>query len=182
MPFDPSNNPGNQNFEKIKKKPGHIIILHLSTTNDDHMMYSSWDIEQNTEFFVISGYFLLFYPTNNKENRNFEKVKKTPGGIIILNMSNINENHIMYDSWDMEQGRIFSHFGPFFHFLPFHTSPPNNPENPNFEKMKQKPGDIIILHKCTINDNHMIHGSWDMKWTRQLFFVILGHFFALLPP
>ena len=45
--------------------------------------------------------------------------------------------------------RIFSHFGPFFalYFL-------------TFEKMKKKtPGDIIILQKSTINDNHMIYGS-----------------------
>ena len=42
-------------------------------------------------------------------------------------------------------------------FLPFY--PPNNPENPNFEKMEKMPGNIIILHMCTINDSHIIHGS-----------------------
>ena len=36
LPFDPPNNPKNQNSEKIKKNPGNII-LHLCTTNDDHM-------------------------------------------------------------------------------------------------------------------------------------------------
>ena len=25
------------------------------------------------------------------------------------------------------------------------------------------PGDIIILYMCTINDNHMMYGSWDME-------------------
>ena len=49
-------------------------------------------------FFVISGYFWPFYSSNNPENQNVEKMKKTPGGIIILNMSIINENHMMYDS------------------------------------------------------------------------------------
>ena len=49
--------------------------------------------------------------------------------------------------------RTFSHFGPFFALLP-----PNNPEKQAFEKMKKPPGDII-LHKCTINDNHMMFGS-----------------------
>ena len=43
------------------------------------------------------------------------------------------------------------------HFLPFY--PPNNPKNQNFEKLKKRPGDIIILHMCTINDNHMIYSS-----------------------
>ena len=36
-------------------------------------------------------------------------------------------------------------------FLPFY--PPNNLENQNFEKMTKKPGDIM-LHMCTINENH----------------------------
>ena len=47
------------------------------------------------------------------------------------------------------------------HFCPFTAppSPPKNPENQNFEKMKKPPGDIIILHKCTINDDHIIYGS-----------------------
>ena len=39
--FDPSNNPKNQNFEKMKKRTAYIIILHLCTTNDDYMMYGS---------------------------------------------------------------------------------------------------------------------------------------------
>ena len=42
------------------------------------------------------------------------------------------------------------------YFLPIYL--PNNPENQNFEKMKKKTlGDIIILHKCTVNDNHMMY-------------------------
>ena len=36
----------------------------------------------------------------------------------------------------------------------------NNPKNLNFEKLKKKtPGDIIILHMCTMNDNQMMYGS-----------------------
>ena len=41
LPFDPPNNLKNQNFENMKKLPEDIIILHLHTTNDDHMMYGS---------------------------------------------------------------------------------------------------------------------------------------------
>ena len=60
--------------------------------------------------------------------------------------------------------RNFSHFGP------------NSPDNQNCEKMKKTPGDIIILHKCIINDNHMIYGSRDTKCNRQNFSVIWGYF------
>ena len=49
---------------------------------------------------------------------------------------------------------IFSHFGPFFALLL-----PNNPENQNLKKMKKMPENIIISHKCAINDNHMMYDS-----------------------
>ena len=48
--------------------------------------------------------------------------------------------------------------------------------------MKQNFRDIIILHKWTINDNHMIHASWDINWNRQIFFVILDHFLPFYHP
>ena len=50
--------------------------------------------------------------------------------------------------------RIFCHFGPFFTLIPS-----NDSENQNFEKLKGMTGDIIILHMCIINDNHMMYGS-----------------------
>ena len=54
-----------------------------------------------------------------------------------------------------EMDIIFCHFLPFFALLlPF-----NNPDNQNFEKMKKPPGDVITLHMCTINDNHMMYAS-----------------------
>ena len=99
-------------------------------------------------------------------------MKTSPGDIIILHMSTINKNHIMYDSWDME----------FFALLPLHPlTLLNNPKNQNFEKMKKNSRDIV-LHKCTINDNHMIYDSWDINCNRQIFFVILGVFLPFYPP
>ena len=62
---------------------------------------------------------------------------------------------MMHGSSDMEcNGQMFLSFLTVFCLLP-----PNNPKNQNFEKMKKSPGDIIILHKCTINDNHTMYGS-----------------------
>ena len=71
-------------------------------------------------FFVISDHFLHFYPSHNPKNKNFEKTKKPPGDIIILHICTINENHLMYVSWDMEHvtDRIFSHFRLIFALLP----------------------------------------------------------------
>ena len=67
---------------------------------------------------------------------------------------------------------IFCHFGAFLSFYRI-----NNPKNQNFEKMKTIPGDIIILHKCTKNHDHILYCSWDMphdKWNHfRLFFALL---------
>ena len=42
--FYPPNNPKNQNFEKMKKMPRDIIILHKCTKNHDDMLHCSWDM------------------------------------------------------------------------------------------------------------------------------------------
>ena len=44
------------------------------------------------------------------------------------------------------------------------------------------PGDIIVLHMCTINENYMMYGSRDMECDKQNLFFHFGPYFALLPP
>ena len=51
--------------------------------------------------------------------------------------------------------RIFCHFGVLSALL----LRANDPEDQNFVTMKKKPGDIIILYMCMINEDHMIDGS-----------------------
>ena len=92
-----------------------------------------------TEFFVILDHFLPFDPLNNPKNQNFEKMKKTPEDIIILHMSNINENHMKYGSWDIELSRQ-----NFLSFLPFTL--PNNPKTQNFEKKTKKCLEILSFY------------------------------------
>ena len=70
------------------------------------------------EFFVILDCFLPFYPPNNPKNQNFEKLKKNPENIIILQMCTIKDNQIMYGFWDIEHGRDF--FVILDHFLPIY--------------------------------------------------------------
>ena len=115
---------------------------------------------QQTEIFVILSPFLLIYSTSKPKNQNFEKMKKkTPGDIIILHLSTTNDNHIMYGSWDMEFNRqnLFSYWTTFCPFT----------EKSKF--WKKKPGDIISLHLCLTNDNHMMYGSLDIRCNRQNF-------------
>ena len=73
-----------------------------------YQKWTSYDIlflkykAKQTNFFGILGHFLLFLPPDSLENQNFKKLKNIPGGTIILHMCTINDNHIMYGSWDME--------------------------------------------------------------------------------
>ena len=39
-------------------------------------------------------------------------------------------------------------------------------KNENFKKIKNVPGDIIILHNCTKNNDHRLYCSWDMARDR----------------
>ena len=63
------------------------------------MVSEIWSVTDRIflEFFLILGHFLPFYLTNTLKNENFEKMKKTRD-IIILQIPNINENHMMYAS------------------------------------------------------------------------------------
>ena len=74
---------------------------------------------------------------------------------------------MIYGFSDMECNRQnFLSFWTFF--CPFTPPPPspNNPKNQNFEKLPKIPGDVIILHKCTKNHDHMLYCSWDMACDR----------------
>ena len=55
-----------------------------------------------------------------------------------------------------EIDRLFCNFGPFL--TPNPPPPPrDNPRNQSFEKLKNITGDIIIVHMCNINNNHMMY-------------------------
>ena len=70
---------------------------------------------------------------------------------------------------------IFRHFEP---FLPFY--PCNNPENQNFEKMKNVSGDIIILQMCDKNNSHMMYAFQDKECDRQFFLSFWAIFYQFI--
>ena len=72
---------------------------------------------------------------NKTKNLNFEKMKKTPGGIIILHMRTISDYHMMYGYWDMDCDK--HNFLLFWTiFCPF---TPQKPKNSKFWKNEKKP-------------------------------------------
>ena len=75
-----------------------------------------------------------------------------------------------------EAYRIFCHFWPFFALLP-----PNDPKNQNFETMKKIPGDIVLLHMCAINEDHMIYVSRNVRCNWQHFLLFWAIFYSFTP-
>ena len=134
--------------------------INLNIKHENNTMYGSWDMEHDRQHYF--SYWTVFCPLTlliTQKIKILKKWKKTPGDIIILHKFTINDNHMMYGSWDMKCDRQnFLSFGVIFCPL----IPPNNPENQDFLKMKKASGGVIILHMCTKNHDHMLHCSWDM--------------------
>ena len=107
FPFNPTDDHKNQNFEKMIATSGDIIILHMCTINDNHMMdvYFLKYGAQLTEAFVILSHFLSFYPINTLKKHNFEKRKKH------LEISSLYTWCMVPETW--EHDREFCHFCPF---------------------------------------------------------------------
>ena len=173
LPFLLPDNLENQNFQ-IEKNAWRYYFTHL------HHKWQSYDVwflryrARQTEFFVILDSFLPFYLPIDPENQNFIKIKIIPKGIIILHKHAINDNHTMYGSWDIKcDGHNFLSFDTVFcSFVPLTTQ-----KLKILKKWKKPtPGDIIILQWCTINDNHMMYGSWDMEHDGQDFLSFWIHF------
>ena len=127
FPLLPPKNPKNQNFEKMKKFAGHILLYVCQKSWSYDVQFLRYRVRQTGFFFIWDN----FYPFNphptptpdNPWNQNFEKMKKTPGDFIILYMSTINDNHMMYVSWDMECNKhnFLSFWANFCSFMPLIT-------------------------------------------------------------
>ena len=147
----------------MKKFAGGIIILHMCTKNHNHLMYESWDTEWDTIFLPFWTIFCPF--TSPLMILHIKIMKKKCLDILSFYtyMFTINEDHMIYGSGNIRCDRQkFSTF--------WAISCPFSPLKTGKIKiltLKKTPGDIIILHICTTNDNHMMHSSWDIEHDRH---------------
>ena len=85
-----------------------------------------------------------------------------------------NLDDVIYSSWDIEKNIlklvILGHLCPFT---------PKKPQKSKFWKIKKFAGDIIILHICTKNPNHMMYGFSETEWDTSRIFCHFGPFFTL---
>ena len=119
--------------------------------NHHHLRSGAWQ----TECFVILDSFLPFYLPNNLESSKFWKREKS-----IWRCHHFTHVYQKWKPWCMipeiwrATEEFFLIFGPFFAFLL-----PLTTWKIKILKNEKKPGNIIVLHRCTINENHMMYGS-----------------------
>ena len=103
-----------------------LEILSFYTVYHKWWSYDVWFLKywaQQTELFVISSYFLPFYPLTTRKIKILKKWKKTPGSIIIFK----HEYHTWKscDIWFLRYGsRQTEFFLILNHLLPFYTPSP----------------------------------------------------------
>ena len=131
-------------------------------------------------YFSFWAIFCLFTLLTARKMKIFFKMKKTPGDIIILHKCTRNHDHMLHCSWDMACDECNCYFLFWTIFLPFYS--PTSLKNENFIKMKPKPRDIIILHNCTKNHDHMLYCSWDMAHDGCNCYFSFWAIFCLLSP
>ena len=117
LPFYPTNNPKNQNFKKIKKAHGYIIILHKCTKNHDHMLYCSWDMACDVYNYFSFCPFTLLRTQKVKIKKKWKKnleissfYTSVPKIMIIC--------YTVPEIWCVMDEIVLFHFGPIFALLP----------------------------------------------------------------
>ena len=140
--------PQKSNFEKLKKALGDIMILKMCIYHkwQPHdvwfLSYEAW--QTKSEFWKSEKTLKKLPPVSPPQQFRKSKLwknEKITYRYCHLHMCIINDNHMMYGSWDMEHGQqnclsfwtIFCLFTP----PPQPSPPPSNPKNKNFEKWKK---------------------------------------------
>ena len=125
-----------------------------------YIVLEIWSMWQ-AEFFVILDCFLPYYPPNNPKNQNFEKMKTTPGDIIILHIYTKNYDQMMFGSWDMVRERCNCYFSFWAIFSPF---TPLTAQKIKILKKWKNQLEISSFYICVTKI--MIRWSWDMLHDR----------------
>ena len=170
--------PNIKTLKKNEKKCLEILSFYtyMCTINEDHMIYGSWNIRCDRQKF--STFWAIFCPFSPLTTWKIQTLtlKKTLGDIIILHICMINDNHMIYGSWDMEPDR--HNFWSFWTvFCPF---PPYGPRKSKFSKNAKNIW--RYYHFTNTNGSHMMYGSSDMEHVTDRIFCHFWRLFSLLQP
>ena len=164
----------------MKKICRDIIILYMSTKNDDQMMYCSWDMvcDRCNCYFSFWAIFSTFTPLKAQKIKILKKWKKCLD-ISSFYMCTKNCDQIMYSSWDMVHDRCNCCFSFWAVCCPF---TPQQPKKPKFWKNEKNFLEIssfyicipkIMIRWCTVPE------IWCMT---DVIIFHFGPFFSLLSP
>ena len=125
------------------------------------------------------GYFRPFNPLTPGKIKISKKWKK------LLEISSFytsvpkNHDYMLHCSWDMVHDGCNCCYSFWAIFCPFTLLIAQ--KNKISKNWKKKPGDIIILHKCTKTHDQMLYCSWDTARDRCNWLFILGNFLPFYP-
>ena len=177
LPFYPLKTPKIK-ILKMKKFAEISSFYTCAPKNHDHVMYGSWDMECDRQFFVTMDCFFAFYHLLHPENENFQKFKNTSKYYHFTNVYyNWQSYHIWFFRYGVQQTIFFvilDHFLSFYH--------PSNPKNENFIKLKKEPLEISSFYTSVTKIMIIFYTvSWIWHVTNVIIFHF-GLFFAPLPP
>ena len=121
-------------------------IESISTINNNHMMYASWDMKPNRWNFLSFWTVLPFYPIMDPENQNFEIKKKKTWRY--YHFTNVHHKWHSYDIWLLRYGvQQTDLFVILDHFLLFYP-PPLTTWKINILKKWKKTLEILSFYTC----------------------------------
>ena len=128
---------------KLKNTSGDVIILHICTTNDNHMMHGSWDMERNRQ---TLSFWTVFYPFPSLWTQKINILKKWKQTWRYYHFINVYRKWQSYNVWFLRyEVQLTKLFVILDCSLPFY--PPNNPKDQSFVKMK-KHLEILSFDPC----------------------------------
>ena len=148
------------------------------------MMYASWDIRHGRQSFL--SFWAMFCPLTLLTTCEIKIIKNEKNTWRYYRFTLVSHKWWSYVVWFLRYGAEQTEFFVILcHFLPFWPgkskfwkndkkyqdifcsfTPLLTPKTEIWKNAKNN-GDIILLQMCTINQDHMMYGSWDIKCKGQ---------------
>ena len=163
---------------KLKKPLTGIIILHICTLNDNHMMYGSWDMEHNK--YIFSSFWTVLCPFTPYGPRKTKFWKNEKNTSRYYHFTNVYQKWQSYDVWFLRYKAQRTEFFVMLDcFLPFY---PLTTRKIKILKNWKKCLEILSFYTCVPQMTIIWCMVPEILSATDRFFCRFGPFFAFLPP